>query len=139
MKSIVNKAVVFAVSAVVLGTAAWAQSSVTTVMWAKIPFAFQTARGTMPAGEYKVVEGFNGVPGMLALESGATRKTVVTIGTLADWKDSGTTSIVFRCDDDCVLTAVKTRSHTVAYGGDRASHGREIAILATSRARVSGE
>jgi hypothetical protein len=139
MKTIANRLVISAVSAIVLGTVAWGQSTVTTTMWAKIPFAFHTSKGTLPAGEYRVIDGYNGIQGILALQSSATNKWVITMGAPADSRDTGTTAVVFRCDGGCELVGLKTRNHSVLYPGSQTARGREIAVIATYRPPASAE
>ena len=50
MKSFTNRLVTFAVSAIVLGTMAYGQ----TTLNASIPFAFHTSNATLPAGNYTI-------------------------------------------------------------------------------------
>ena len=50
MKTLVNRIVMVAASAMVLGTLAFGQ----TEMKAQIPFPFRTSMSTLPAGEYTV-------------------------------------------------------------------------------------
>jgi hypothetical protein len=49
MKTIANRLIVFAASAIALGTVAYGQTRMT----AQIPFAFHTVNGTLPAGTYE--------------------------------------------------------------------------------------
>jgi hypothetical protein len=52
MKTIANRLIVFAASALAFGTVAFGQTRMT----AEIPFAFHTASGILPAGNYEVRE-----------------------------------------------------------------------------------
>jgi hypothetical protein len=138
MKNIANRIVVFAVSAVALGTVAFAQSQ-RVAMKAEIPFAFHTSNGTMPAGRYQVIDNYAGTQGVFALRNMDTYKTVVVSGWPQDNHPSSTASVTFRCDDGCELAGIKTSIHTFNFAKHWSNRAREVAILANSVKSVDGE
>jgi hypothetical protein len=114
MKTLINRIVMLATGAMVLGTLAYGQ----TEMKATIPFPFRTAISTLPAGEYTIgrFSTVNGTP-LAALKNHATTKTVLVPGGLTDnWK-AGSPSVTFRCTDDggCVLTGITTPYSAISY------------------------
>jgi hypothetical protein len=74
MKTIANRLIVFAVSAIAFGTVAFGQTRMT----AEIPFAFHTSKGTLPAGTYELRDvSMAGVPHLIVLRNTATQKSAV--------------------------------------------------------------
>ena len=129
MKNIANKIAAFAVTAVVLGAAAFGQTQ-KVVMKAEIPFAFHTARGTMPAGNYVVTENYSGIQRMFALRNTDSNKTLLVSGVGLNYNSADATTMSFRCDDGCELVKIQTTSNAVEFPQHRASHAWEAAVVA---------
>ena len=129
MKNIAKRLVVVAVGAVVVGMVAFGQ----TTMTAQIPFAFQTAQGTLPAGRYTVTELARGAQ-VVRLRNQVSYKAAMEIGTLAVYtekQDLNTGKLIFRCDDGCRLVSIQSPHHTINLSSRGHSGGREVAVIAT--------
>lgn len=128
MKTLVNRIVMVAASAMVLGTLAFGQ----TEMKAQIPFPFRTSMSTLPAGEYTVGQYStrNGLP-IATLQNHATAIKVFAPGGMVDRTNVGSWSVVFRCTDDkgCVLAAIKTRDGVISYSANSKSAREKEAAL----------
>jgi hypothetical protein len=114
MKSFTNRLVVFAASAVVLGTMAYGQT-----MKAEIPFAFRTTNASLPAGTYTIdrLSGA-GFANMLHLYNTESHRSVVTVSTPLDAyrRAAEKPSMVFSCGGQgCVLREIKTSSGSYSY------------------------
>jgi hypothetical protein len=120
MKTFVNRMFLFAAGAVVLGTMAYGQTQMT----AKIPFAFRTTAGTLPAGTYSVNQlpgsGFNGG---IKLWNTDSHQTALVMGAPRDSYSLPTRSaMVFACGNEgCALSAIKTTAGTYHYAAPRRS------------------
>jgi len=134
MKTIANRLVVFAISAVVLGTVAFAE----TRMQAEIPFAFHTPTGSLPAGQYAVIDNYAGIRGVVALHNTVSNKWVVTMGIPSDSRGSDKAALTFRCNDGCELIGVQARTNVVAFGGRKSSRAQEAAVIAIPLTVVNG-
>ena len=125
MKSLINRIALFAAGAVVLGTMAFGQSR---IMTAKIPFAFRTANGVLPAGEYAVLEPMRN-SSVTTLRNTVSHKTVSVIGMPADYGKAGDAEIGFRCgSSDCSLAWIRTSDRKVSYGSGKAPKD-ELAVV----------
>jgi hypothetical protein len=129
MKTLVNRIVMVAAGALILGTMAYGQ----TEMKATIPFPFRTSISTLPAGEYIVGrhDTNSGAP-MATLRNQVTNSKVFVPGGMTDnWK-AGSPSMVFRCSDDggCVLTGIRTPYSAISYVlGRKSARDREAAVV----------
>jgi len=112
MKTLANRLVMFAASAVVFGTMAYGQT-----MKAEIPFAFHTANATLPAGSYAInTRATNSSDRTIRLWNTATQRGVYVMGTQADPDRSGRSSLVFLCSNQgCSLSAIRTSERTFTY------------------------
>ena len=113
MKTIANRLIVIAASALAFGTVAFGQTRMT----AEIPFAFRTATGTLPAGTYEIRETSNAAH-MVILRNIASQKsgfagnpTYNTYRTAA----SGA-ALEFACvERNCSLKAIRTANASLEY------------------------
>ena len=112
MKTLVNRLVMFAASAVVLGTMAYGQ----TQMKVEIPFAFHTANATLPPGSY-VFYGSSVVGTAMILEDAASHRSVLAMSGPVDSHDRASRpSVVFVCvNGGCSLSAIRTANGTLTY------------------------
>jgi len=133
MKTIANRLVTFAVSAVVLGTVAYGDTGVQ----AQIPFEFYTSQGSMPAGRYDVTENYM-ARGVIALHNTASNQWQLTLPTSVDNKDWGKMALTFRCDDGCQLVGVQTRTSVSTYRARKSARAREAALVVIPLAVVNG-
>jgi hypothetical protein len=112
MKSFTNRLVIFAASAVALGTMAYGE----TAMKAEIPFAFHTANATLPAGNY-IVDRLTTATNTLRLYNTDTRRGAFVGSIVNDWFSSvNKPVIVFSCvGQRCTLREIKTSKGTYTY------------------------
>jgi hypothetical protein len=119
-----------AAGAMVLGTMAYGQ----TEMKAHIPFAFQTATSTYPAGQYTIgranmTSGF----AITSLQNQATMHKEFVSGGLKDTWTVGSPALLFRCSDGsgCVLTSVRAPDGSISYspGSKKARYKEEAALI----------
>jgi hypothetical protein len=128
MKTLVNRIVVVAASALVLGTMAYGQ----TEMKATIPFPFRTAISSLPAGEYTVGQ-YNTNTGLhiATLQGQVSRHKVFVPAGVTDYVKAGSPSLLFRCTDDggCVLAEIRTRDRATTYAGGKNARDKEAALI----------
>jgi hypothetical protein len=112
MKSFTNRLVIFAASAVALGTMAYGQ----TTMKAEIPFAFHTSNATLPAGNY-IVDRLTTAPNTLRIYNTDTRRGAFVGSITVDWFNAvNKPVIVFACaEQDCTLREIRTSQGTYTY------------------------
>jgi len=112
MKSLTNRLVMFAASAVVLGTMAYGQ----TAMNAAIPFAFRTANATLPAGNY-TVNRVTTATNTIQLYNKDSGRGVFVASLPVDWYNTVQKPVlVFACvERGCTLREIKTGSGTYTY------------------------
>jgi hypothetical protein len=115
MKTIANRLIVFAASAIAFGTVAFGQTRMT----AEIPFAFRTVSGTLPAGNYEVREtSAGGALHIVSLWNTATQKGAFAGNPTynAYRKTSGGTSLEFLCvERNCSLKAIRSVDASLEY------------------------
>jgi hypothetical protein len=141
MKNVANRLIVFAASALAFGTVAFGQNRMT----AEIPFAFQTATGTLPAGTYTFTRAkLNGSDHLITVQNVATYQSLSAgIPMFDDYDKAGKSgaSIDFACvAGKCSLKAVRTVSGTMVYLTPRRPRAEEKAspmALVTIPAKVS--
>jgi hypothetical protein len=114
MKSFTNRLVIFAASAVVLGTMAYGQT-----MNAQIPFAFHTANASLTAGNYTInrVSGAS-MTNVLRLYNADSHRSVYMSGLPLDPFHTAAEKavMVFACTEQtCTLREIKTSNGTYAY------------------------
>lgn len=133
MKTIANRLIVFAASAIAFGTVAFGQSRMT----AEIPFAFHTVSGSLPAGTYEIRETQLGGNAHVVF----LRNTVTHKGTLAgtpvynEYRKSASGAVVeFVCDGrNCSLSAIRTVSSSLEYATPHKSKdGEKMAVVAVA-------
>jgi hypothetical protein len=139
MKTIANRLVMFAASAVVLGTMAYGQSEIQ--MKAEIPFAFRVAESTLPAGSYVFYrESSNGTMTTGRLFNAASHRSVAVEGTRFDSSHtaSGSPSAVFVCgkgNQGCSLSEIRLSNGTLSYAvPQKAARDKEVSIALTPNA-----
>lgn len=132
---IANGLVAIAVTAVAMGTMAYGQ---TEVLQAKIPFAFHTMWGTMPAGPYDVARDYAGTRGVIYVKNTASSKGFVIMGISNDAPSSDATNLRFRCDDGCELVGVRSRNSLITLPWHKKAGGRETAVIEVPVTVVSG-
>jgi len=128
MKNIANRMIVFAASALALGTVAYGQTNMT----AEIPFAFKTASGTQPAGTYQ----FSSTSGVgshsLIVRNTAMQKATFAGVPLVDAynKAADKPVLVFACSEGrCSLTAIRTSSGSLEYAAPRKAAHAEVLVI----------
>jgi hypothetical protein len=130
MTSLVNRIAMLAAGAMVLGTMAYGQ----TEMKAQIPFAFQTATSSYPAGQYTIGRA-NMTSGyaITTLQKQATMHKEFVSGGLKDTWTVGSPALLFRCSDGsgCVLTSVRTPDGSISYSpsSKKARYKDEAALI----------
>jgi hypothetical protein len=139
MKTIANKIAAFAVTAVALGTAAFGQTTQKADMRTEIPFTFHTARGTMPAGQYDVIENYAGVSGVFALRNTASNKVALVSGSPSGVRNSEGSGITFRCDDGCELAAIRTSRTAVTFPEHKSTKAWKAAMVAVHVTSANGQ
>ena len=133
MKTFANRLVLFAASALALGTIAWGQSS---AMYAQIPFAFQTTHGWMPAGNYTLVNNMSNKT--VGLKNRDLGETAVVLYRDLGSRNSNRAAVKFRCDDGCELVGIETPDYVISLFAHKSSRAKEIAILARPVAVANG-
>jgi len=129
MKSFTNRLVVFAASAVLLGTMAYGQT-----LKAEIPFAFHTANASLPAGTYTIdrVTGA-GFANTLRFYNTQSRRSVVAVSTPLDGyrRAAKKPTMVFACGGQgCVLREIKMSIGSYSYPAyGKSARGRETVSL----------
>jgi hypothetical protein len=115
MKTLTNRLVIFAASAVLLGTMAYGQER----MKAEIPFAFHTANASLPAGNYEFDRpSIQDVVTTIRRLNGDSHKAVLALSLPLDTYNKATKapSAEFVCENgNCVLRAVTTSAGTYRY------------------------
>lgn len=115
-KTSISRIAMMAAGAMVLGTMAYGQTN----RKANVPFAFRTAMGALPAGEYTVEQGatFGGTP-VTAM--------------------AGPAAILFRCavDRGCVLVGVRTAEGAIKVSSREKETG--VATIAIPLRAVHGD
>jgi hypothetical protein len=127
MKTLVTRIGMFAASAVALATMAYGQN-----MKAEIPFAFQTANATLPAGTYLIYRmSQNGVADAVRLWNEETHHSVLAVALPFDVnRPAANPSIVFACrSEGCTLREIKTTNGTLSYPEHKAKRNGEVASL----------
>jgi len=141
MKTIANRLIVFAVSAIAFGTVAFGQ----TRMVAEIPFAFHTAKGTLPAGTYELRDTqVGGAPHMVILRNTVTYQSGFAGNpTFNAYRTAGNGSaLVFSCvEKNCALTAVRTSGYSLEYRAPRISRNEEgkVAVISIPVRQVNAD
>jgi len=113
MKTLANRIMTFAASALVLGTMAYGQTQLTVT----IPFAFRTANTTLPSGTYVFNRQSVGGVTVTILENAASHHSVMTMGVRIDPNDRPSEpSVVFACaSGSCSLSAIRMAGGTLIY------------------------
>ena len=127
MKSFTNRLVMFAASAVVLGTMAYGQ----TTMTAAIPFAFSTSNAKLPAGNY-TVNRMTTATDTMHLYNRESRRGVFVSSLPVDWFNTVRKPVlVFGCvEQECTLREIKTSSGTYTYpDSHKTARAREAVSL----------
>jgi hypothetical protein len=127
MKSFTNRLMVFAASAVVLGTMAYGQT-----MKAEIPFAFQTANATLPAGNY-TINRLNTANSTMRIYNTDLNRSVLVSSLPVDAFHRAEVKpvLVFACSEErCSLREIKTSNGTYSYpAAHKAARDREAVSL----------
>ncbi|MDP9170957.1 MAG: hypothetical protein M3N54_10100 [Acidobacteriota bacterium] len=120
MKTLANRVILLAASALALGSVAYGQ----TALKADIPFAFRASNTTMPAGSYTFYQDTrSGLVNVRLWNSTTHRGIVTTAGPLDIYKE-GKPSVTFYCAGDaCSLRAIRTAAGTLSYPAPRKAHG----------------
>ena len=115
MKTIANRLIVFAASAIAFGSVAFGQ----TRMIAEIPFAFHTVSGTLPAGNYEVRETSVGAAShVVLLRNTASQKSAFAGNpTYNAYRKSATGPVLeFVCvERSCSLKAIRSVNASLEY------------------------
>ncbi len=115
MKSIANRLIVLAASALAFGTVAFGQTRMT----ADIPFAFHTVSGNLPAGTYVITETSVGAAShVVILRNTASQKTSFAGNpTYNVWRKAADGAVLeFACvERNCSLKAIRTTSVSLEY------------------------
>ena len=133
MKAFANRISVIAAGALVLGTMAFGQSSTQNLAKVTVPFRFETARATLPAGEYSVVRNnTNGGLAMVTLRNEATRQTTIAVGSAPDIYNAGTSAVLFRCQaGSCALSGLRNDSGVISFSPvHKSTHREGVAMIA---------
>src|SRR5271169_6569579 len=108
MKTIANRLIVIAAGTIAFGTVAFGQTRMT----AEIPFAFHTATGTLPAGNYEVREtAVGGASHVVLLRNTASKKgTFAGNARLNVYRTSAKGTVIeFVCTGrNCSLKAIRS-------------------------------
>jgi hypothetical protein len=114
MKMMTNL-IAFTATALLLCGTAMAQD----LMFAKIPFDFQVAGVTMPAGAYRVNTSHSRINGLILVQNQETRKAAASIAIpneISRVPDYDKPRLLFRCSESgCVLKQVRTPFEEYAY------------------------
>lgn len=119
MKTLANRLVIFAASAVVLGTMAYGQPRLT----AEVPFAFSAGSAKLQPGTYLVYRQTLGAVTKMILEDTVSHHSFFAVGAYVDSHDRPSQpSVVFVClNGVCSLSAIKTDNGTLKFGPPRNS------------------
>jgi hypothetical protein len=132
MKTIANRTIVFAVSAIAFGTVAFGQSRMT----AEIPFAFHTLNATLPAGTYEVRETqLGGNPHLVVLRNAASNKTSFLGGAMFNTYRTSPNgaAIEFVCKDgSCSLKAIRSSWSSLEYATPNKARDKEKRMAVVS-------
>jgi hypothetical protein len=117
MKTLANRLVMFAASAVVLGTMAYGQPQ----MKAEVPFAFSAGSATLPSGSYLVYRQSLGAVTKMMLEDTVSHRSFFAVGAYVDSRDRPSQlSVVFAClNGACSLSAIKMDNGTLKFAPPR--------------------
>jgi hypothetical protein len=132
MKTIANRLIVFAASAIALGTVAFGQTR--PMMIAEIPFAFHTVVGTLPAGNYEIRETpVGGAAHVVSLWNTATQKGAFAGNPTynAYRKASAGTVLEFVCvERNCSLKAIRSVDASLEYATpSRIKDDSKVAVI----------
>jgi hypothetical protein len=115
MKTIANRLIVIAASAIAFGTVAFGQTRVT----AEIPFAFHTVNGTLPAGNYEVREtSAGGASHLVLLWNTASKKgSFAGNATYNSYRTAANGTVLeFACmERGCSLKAIRSVNASLEY------------------------
>ena len=128
MKTLAHRLVMFAASAVALGTIAYGQPQ----LKAEIPFAFSAGRATLPSGSYLVYRQSLGAVTRMILEDTVSHHSFFAVGAYIDsHARPSQPSVVFVClNGICSLSAIKMDNGTIEFAPPRnAGRGRGTASM----------
>jgi len=127
MKTIANRLLVFAASALALGTLAFGQNRMT----ADIPFAFQTPGASWAAGTYTLTPQANSGAHTVVIRNAATNKAAIAGNAIVDYTEASDKPVLkFLCGHGvCALTAIRTTSGTFEYSVSRQSKNAEWTVV----------
>jgi hypothetical protein len=132
MKTIANRMIVLAVSAIAFGTVAFGQSRMT----AEIPFAFHTLNATLPAGTYEVRETqVGGSSHLVLLRNAASNKTSMLGGAVFNTYRTAANgaAIEFACKDgSCSLRAIRSSWSSLEYATPNKGRDKEKSMAVVS-------
>ena len=112
MKTLTNRLVIFAASAVLLGTAAYGQDR----LKADIPFAFHTATASLPAGSYEFDASLRDVTTIRSLNTASHKGVFAMSSPLDTYKATAKPNAEFLCENgNCVLNAINTGAGSYRY------------------------
>ena len=137
MKTLANRLVMFAASAVVLGTMAYGQT-----MKAEIPFAFHTANATLPAGSYVINNRPTTAQGnTIRMWNTSTHRGAFVMSTQSDLYQTGRSSLVFLCGKQgCSLSAIRTSRGTFTYPAPhKAARDKEAVAVVSIPLTLNGD
>jgi hypothetical protein len=141
MKNVANRLIVFAVSALAFGTAAFAQ----TVTTAEIPFAFRTVTGTLPSGTYRFTETRTSGNSLMVIENATTgEKRMIGAPMFDHWGTANkrVPSVDFVCvDGACSLKALNTGEGALVYQTPRQSRSdnAQVSVISVPAKTTAGE
>jgi hypothetical protein len=129
MKTIANRLIVFAASAIAFGAVAFGQTRMT----AEIPFAFHTARTTLPAGTYEITDLQTGGNHHVVIlwNTGSQKGTFAGNSMYNAYRTAPGRSVVeFACVEDvCSLKAIRTVSASLEYATPHKTWEEESAVI----------
>jgi hypothetical protein len=141
MKTVANRLIVFAASALALGTVAFGQERMT----AEVPFAFHTVDSVLPAGTYEFTPvRLASVSHLLSVRNTATNESTAVGLPVFDQYNKSTganPTLTFVCQAGaCQLKAIRTSNGTLNYPVTRPSRSAakeaQVAVI-TIPAKVS--
>ena len=138
MKTLANRLVVFAASAVVLGTMAYGQTN----MKAEIPFAFRTANATLRAGTYQIKDvSSGGAANTMTLWNTASHRGVYVMSSPLDIDRPSRPSLVFLCGSQgCSLSEIRTSRGTLVYSAPhKAARDKEAVAVVSIPLTLNGD
>jgi hypothetical protein len=149
MKIAANRLIVFAASALALGSVAFGQTGMENAsLTAKIPFAFRTVSGTMPAGTYRIASvSLNGLQHVIYLQNTEDWKSISAgIPTFDPYKPAPEhrATMDFACRADvCTLRAIRTSAGSLLYAAPHPSRAKEkdapVALISIPLQPSNGE